>query len=202
MPDVGMWKQLQRLLARVTTGHLNDTESSRVEKFLSENWDQLVEDIDGGMQGFKVMGRTEEMEWQPPLLSFNIERHGRPAVGSSRAQVQQWRFNTDQCRAAHHQFGFKQLKPMNPRTDFKSIAKEIAPLILERGTDARLQWIRDGKVRILWKEFLGGQLVSSQTLQGRRKRLREEILKRIKRHGWKASGSCFVACPPRQKPAQ
>ena len=81
MRDDGVWKQLETILVGLNTGLLNDIDTSRVEGFLAEHWDQLVKDVDGGMQGFKVGDRTEKMEWQAPVLSFKIERHGKNRAG-------------------------------------------------------------------------------------------------------------------------
>ena len=149
MGDVGVWKQLEIILVGLNTGLLNDIDTSRVEGFLAEHWHQLVEDVDGGMQGFKVRGRTEKMEWQPPVLSFKIERHGGTVLGSSRAELQHWQLDTVHRVAGFNGDSYRKLRPMNCRLDIESIAREIAPLILERREYDRLQWTRSGKVRIL-----------------------------------------------------
>jgi hypothetical protein len=41
------------------------------------------------MEGWKV-SRAEELSWNPPILSFTIERHGATARGSSRAELHEW----------------------------------------------------------------------------------------------------------------
>ena len=179
MRDDGVWKQLETILVGLNTGLLNDIDTSRVEGFLAEHWDQLVKDFDGGMQGFKVVDRTEKMEWQPPVLSFKIERHGRTVLGSSRAELQHWQLDTADCVATFNGDSYRQKRPKNLILDIESIAREIAPLILERREDDRLQWTSSGKVRILWKRILGGQSVPKETLEGWRKRLRKAVLRLI-----------------------
>jgi hypothetical protein len=37
------------------------------------------------MTGQKLLGRMEEVVWEPPILSFTVERHGGTVQGSSRA---------------------------------------------------------------------------------------------------------------------
>jgi len=42
------------------------------------------------MTADKLLGRMEEVLWSPPDLTFSIERHGAAALGSSRAELQEW----------------------------------------------------------------------------------------------------------------
>ena len=191
MRDDGVWKRLETILVGLNTGLLNDIDTSRVEGFLAEHWDQLVKDADVGMQGFKVVDRTEKMEWQPPVLSFKIERHGRTVLGSSRAELQHWQLDTADCVATFNGDSYRQKRPKNLTLDIESIAREIAPLILERREDDRLRWTRSGKVKILSDRILGGQSVPTETLEGRRKRLRKAVLRLIEPQGWVANGSHY-----------
>ena len=191
MRDDGVWKQLETILVGLDTGLLNDIDTSRVEGFLAEHWDQLVKNVDGGMQGFKVVDRTEKMEWQPPVLSFKIERHGRTVLGSSRAELQHWQLDATDCVAMFNGDSYRQKRPKNPRLDIESIAREIAPLILERSEDDRLQWISSDKVKILSASILGGQSVPKETLEGRRRRLRKALLRLIEPQGWVADGHYY-----------
>ena len=45
--------------------------------------------------------------------------------------------------------------------------------------------------RLLWDRILGGQSVPTKTLDGRRKRCREAVLKLIECHDWVANGSYY-----------
>ena len=191
MRNDGVWKQLETILVGLNTGLLNDIDTSRVEGFLAEHWNQLVKVVDGGMQGFKVVGRTEKMEWQPPVLSFKIERHGGTAQGSSRAELQHWQLDTADCVATFNGDSYRQKRPKNPILDIESIAREIAQLILEPREDDKLQWISSSKVKILWASILGGQYVPRATLEGRRKRLRKAVLRLIEPQGWVADGQYY-----------
>ena len=191
MHDTGVWSQLGTILAGIGTGILNEPDTSQVEGFLAENWDELIGESVGGMQGYKVIGRTEEMQWQAPVLSFKIERHGRTVLGSSRAELQRWQLDTADCVATFNGDSYRQKRPKNLILDIESIAREIAPVILERRKDPRLQWTRTGKVRILSDAITGEQSVPKGTLERRQKRLRKEVLSRIRPHGWVANGSYY-----------
>ncbi len=46
---------------------------------LLDAWSEMRGD-DGGMAPYKLLGRTEAMDWQPPVLAFEIERHGGTAA--------------------------------------------------------------------------------------------------------------------------
>ena len=191
MHDTGVWSQLGIFLARIGTGMLNEHETSQVEGFLAEKWDELIGESAGGMQGYKVKDRTEEMQWQPPVLGFTIERHGGTLQGSTRADMQDWEFDVVRCVANLVREWHRQLRRMNPRLDIAGIAEEIATAILERRRDPRLQWYRSGKSRVLSSAITGGQSVPKATREGRQKRLRKEILSRIIHHGWVANGSYY-----------
>ncbi len=55
------------------------------------------------------LGRMEDVRWEPPVLSFRIERHGAMGVGSTRAELQNWRVDFDlkpaQCECSR---GYRQ----------------------------------------------------------------------------------------------
>ena len=194
MRDNGAWQQLETILGGLSAGLVNESDTSRVEGFLAEHWDQLVEVVDGGMQGFKVRDRTEKMQWQPPVLRFTIERHGGFVLGSSRATLQPWVFDTALHVARFGEAGYRQRHPRSPRLDVEGIAVELAPLILGHREDPRLQWTRNGKVSVKTGEILGEV---KRTYEGRQKRFRKAILKLIEPHGWVANGRYYEFVGPR-----
>lgn len=191
MRDDGVWKQFKTILVGINTGLLNDIDTSRVQGFLAEHWDQLDKYVEGGMRGVKVVGRTEQMEWQPPVLSFKIERHPGKALGSSRDKLQHWRLDTANCVATFNGDSYRQKRPKNRMPDVESIAREMTPLILERREDDRLHWTHKGKVEILSDRILEGQYVPKETLEGWRKRLRKAVLRLIEPQGWVTKGAYY-----------
>ena len=48
---------------------------------ISECWDLFGTSDDSSMEAYKLDGRTEGLSWNPPILSFDIERHGGVAKG-------------------------------------------------------------------------------------------------------------------------
>lgn len=158
--------QLRTYLDGIGPGPVED--ASDLESLLADCWDRLVGD-DGGMTPEKLLGRTEYMAWDPPDLTFCIERHGGTVTGSSRAEIQAWTLNVVAgtrfcCRAGH-----RQLHPMAPRLNVRPIAQEIAQLIEGGKEDPRLKWSKDGTVRVKSGEIIPDDAVK-QTIAGRRRR--------------------------------
>jgi hypothetical protein len=101
------------------------------------------------MTGEKLQGRMEEGVWEPPVLSFTVERHGGTVQGSSRASLQQWRLDLGDKTARCVQSRFRQVRPPQPRFDVGRLAEEVASAICQRRDDQRLKWHREGRVRVL-----------------------------------------------------
>src|SRR5438270_7987054 len=94
-----MFDQLRELLGTIPRGKLVEADARRIEQALAACWEDLA-GYEGGMAGGKLFGRTEEMEWDPPLLIFKIERHGGFVAGSSRAEIQNWQVDLDRRSAS------------------------------------------------------------------------------------------------------
>jgi hypothetical protein len=70
---------------------------SILERLIAAVWDDLSGD-DGGMEAHKL-SRMENPIWNPPVLTFRIERHGGTVLGSSRAVVQEWTVDLERLTA-------------------------------------------------------------------------------------------------------
>jgi hypothetical protein len=180
-----MTDKLQDFLTGIPPGSITDT--GVLDRLLADSWDEFEGD-DGGMEGRKLIGRMEDVAWNPPLLTFAVERHGGTVLGSTRATLQEWtvdmEMKTVRCVEARH----RQLRPMRPRLDVASIAEEIAAQIVNRQRDHRLKWYADGHVRFLVGKVLPKGSAVRQTLAARRKRLRESVRERLAGQGWQECG--------------
>jgi hypothetical protein len=146
-------------------------QTSHLERLLAGVWGDLGGD-EAGMIGRKLIGRMERVEWQPPRLTFSIERHGGTVLGSTRAEFQRWTVDLEKKSATCERVGHRQLSPMAKRLDVRPIADEIAEKIVNGQPDDRLRWLGDGSVRVqMGKSFSEGSGYK-QTVQGRRRRLR------------------------------
>ena len=160
-------KWLRDLLKGIRPGRIED--SGDLEKALAACWDDLGGDV-GGMKPEKLHNRMEEVEWNPPILTFQIERHGGAVMGSSRAEMQHWEVDIDRQVCLLNYVGRRQLRPMQPRLNVTPLTEEIARLIEAREQDDRLKWYDDGRVRVLIGEILPETSAVKETLANRRKR--------------------------------
>src|SRR5713101_1397585 len=95
--------------------------------------------------------RLEDLEWNPPVLSFVIERHGGTVKGSTRGKLQLWQVNLEKGIAqCNPNYSFRQLTPRDPALRVEPIAEEIAHLIKEKKENEKLKWNADrARVRVL-----------------------------------------------------
>jgi hypothetical protein len=184
--------QIRRYFATLEPGEVSDNDRREVEALLSGCWDQLQGSDEGGMAGYKLRGRTEEMQWKPPALTFNIERHGALVMGSSRAEVHQWRIDLDRQSAELATIRRRQKRPMDKRLEVKPLAAEIAASICAGREDQRLKWDEAGRVRVLTSVVIPAS--NNQTTSSRRRRFAAELERVLVPSAWrrKRSGTHLV----------
>jgi hypothetical protein len=157
--------------------------TAHLGRLLAAVWDDLGGD-QGGMTGDKLIGRMEQVEWNAPLLTFTIERHGGTVLGSTRAELQHWIIDLDHRTATCRSTGHRQLSPMAKRVDVSPIAEEVAGKIVNGEADDRLHWCGDERVRVEMSRIFPDRSGFKQTVQGRRKRFREALMERLCPRGW------------------
>ncbi len=180
-----LMKDLTDLLSNIAPGPISD--SSDLERLLAACWDEFNGD-DGGMTGDKLLGRMEQVAWEPPVLTFTIERHGGTVKGSSRASLQEWTLDLENMTARCAEDRFRQVHGRQPRLDVRPFVEEVARLILLRQEDERLKWYKDGRVRVVVGKVLPNGSAVTQTLAGRRMRFREAMVRRLAVEGWREVG--------------
>lgn len=98
------------------------------------------------------------------------------------------------------QVGWRQLSPSRPpfsKGDAARVAEDVVWHVLARAEHRALEWKLDGRVRIVVRAIIPSDL-PKQTLQGRRKRLREALTPRMAEVGWlEASSWVYVRAPAR-----
>ena len=177
--------ELKDYLNRLEPGPVEKT--SHLERLLAAIWDDLGGD-GGGMAGNKLIRRMEHVECHPPLLTCVIERHGGTVLGSTKAELQRWSVNLDRQTATCERAGLRQLSPMASRVDVDSIVDEVAQRIVDGVGDDRLTWLGDRRVRVEVGRIFPDQSGYKQTVQGRRRRLREALIERLSIIGWSHYG--------------
>jgi hypothetical protein len=171
-------RRLRDRLATVDPGTIaDDNIQGEIEYLLGDAWDELAADY-GGMKPSKLRSRTEAMIWQPPVLSFKIERHGGTVNGSTRAEIQTWEVHLEAGTARFANSGFRQLHPMAKPVKTAPIADSLVDSVVNRREDRRIQWTLDRRrFRVLTSAIWPSS--PNRTLQGRSRRLRQDMEARL-----------------------
>jgi len=180
-------KEIRSYLAALPQGRIEDT--GKIESLLAACWDELSGSEEGGMLGYKLCSRTENMEWNPPLLTFEIERHGATVHGSVSAELQSWVVDVNLASAQLSPNSSKRIVgKRQPSINVNPIAEDIVKLVVTGTDDARLRWYDTAKVKVLISKILPKGSAVKQTLVGRRKRLGNAIAARLEQEGWQKVG--------------
>jgi hypothetical protein len=178
--------RLRSYLASIPAGPI--TELGELPNLLATCWGDLHGGDFEAMAGHKLHNRMEDVTWDPPVLSFTIERHGGTVLGSSRATLQRRDVDVVEGSASCMEVGHRQLRPMQPRLDVAPLVEEIAGLIVAEQEDRRLTWDAEGQVRVLIRYILPSGSAVKQTLAVRRKRFRTALEERLCEAGWEECG--------------
>jgi hypothetical protein len=161
----------------------------KIINLLAACWSELKGANDTSMAAWKLH-RAEDLSWNPPVLSFMIERHGATVLGSSRAELHEWTVNLDLETAGCAEGRYRQLRPTAPRLNVKPIVARVCDAV-QQGPAATCELVKDGIV--VWNgdnrlSIKHGALIPGggyeQTVAGRRRRFRNELECRMKDIGW------------------
>src|SRR4051812_8749544 len=94
-----MSENVNSLRAHLATVQRAITDTTALECLLAACWPELGGDH-GGMEGCKLLGRMEDVVWNPPQLTFSVERHGGTVQGSTRAELQRWTVDVERGTAS------------------------------------------------------------------------------------------------------
>lgn len=167
----------------------SELDREQIEFLLAETWPSLLGSRNGGMQAHKIRGRTEDLSWNPPMLSFEIERHGGTVNGSTRAEMQRWCVDVAAHTAEIVSTRKRQLHAMAKRVNAKAPAALIAEAILNDHEHEMLKRYPDGRVKVLISALFPHGDDFKQTVAGRRKRFRAALEVLIKEQGWAEAGT-------------
>lgn len=192
---------LRAYLERARAGILTDTRL--IADLLASEWHELDGGAADGMQGFKLLNRMENVQWQPPTLVFDIERHGGTVFGSTRAEMQRWAVNVHAGTAEVWPVGRRQLYPMDKRLDVKPLATRIAQAIQQQRPTKELKWRPDGTARLLLDQII--PTTNKQTTTARRRRFADALFDALKGTAWaivRVPGQGWIAQRRPRKPVK
>lgn len=156
---------------------------------LASCWDIWMTADTHGMTPEKL-GRMEQVTWNPPKLSFDIERHGGIGKGSINAEIQTWSIIVGTTLTASCNLSGKRLKRKGQqKLKVEPLVVNVVHLIEGRMNDERLHWLSDSRVQVLIGKIIP-EGSPSQTNAGRRKRFSKCLEHALKQCDWiKVSGT-------------
>jgi hypothetical protein len=149
--------------------------------------------------------RVESPRWDPPVLEFTIERHGRTVQGSTRAELQRWQLNFDTMAATFVIAGYRVVGETASPLKVDPLAEEVARLAAAGNPDGdlRIKEKPSGIWTVVVGEIPGLDHGFKQTLASRRKRFRSALLPAMRACGFvpdptakgSVAGYRFIAAP-------
>ena len=159
------------------------TETAALWNLLADCWSSFEGSNAEGMQAYKLHDRMEDVDWNAPILTFTIERHGGTVMGSSRAELHEWTLDLDKQTAHCATARSRQVEPRAKALNVKPIADELAGLIADKCSDPRLKWLNELEVHVLIGKIIPAD-GPKETVAGQRKRLRAALTKNLNVLGW------------------
>jgi hypothetical protein len=197
MDGVYSMVKLKEFLNTLEEGKVSEDDVTKLAYILSYYWNEFSGNGSEGMEGYKLVGRMEDVYWEPPIISFDIERHGCTVLGSTKAAIHTWRVDiekkiADCCDTWRHRVVGPRSKPLN----VAPLAEEISNLILNHKEDHRLKWFKNGNILIKTGEFIDGV---KETRIKRRKRFRNKINEILLPLGWETKKANHYTPPDLNK---
>jgi hypothetical protein len=185
-------QELSTLLRSTPVGRVPAETRVLVLKMLGACWTEFAGSTESKMAYWKAVREegADDLVWDPPILSFTVERHGAMVLGSSRAEKQEWRFDLEHKTAQHCTAGFRQMRPSAPRLNVKPVAARVCEAV-RQGPNANSDLVSQGI--IVWKgdhvlvrhgELIPNNGYHQMTISGRRKRFRTELKSLMAALGW------------------
>jgi len=123
------------------------------------------------------------LQWQPPFLTFKLERHGWTVNGSSRASLHTWKVDLENRSAQITKNGHRQLDKPDDPLNCKKLAMHIAGKIQD-GIDCDDYVWSDGKNTVTLRLVSIIPLTYQRTTSGRRIHFRQIMIDLMKELGW------------------
>ena len=172
---------LRDLLKSIPAGPLDYPQHQEILEAFNRAYEYFDGALDTSMS-VKKLNRIENLSWNPPVISFNIERHGGTVHGSSRADVYQWGLNVNTGEAGYTKT-HRQLRRMDKRLNTKALAEATAKLITAKKKHAHLKWITPIRVQVQIAPLIPH--TNNQTTLERRRRFRMQLTEILWPKGWR-----------------
>ena len=183
-------QELRDYLSSLPPGKVPDCE--RLECLLVRCWDALHGSDVEGTTARKLIRRIENAEWNPPELSFTIERHGQTVFGSTRASLHHWTVDVGTGAAdCDSRSSYRQIAPRARAVHVEPIARAIIAAVVAGRDAPPLKWLqKPNRVRVNLSNAVGASPTDyKQTIQGRTRRLRDQLITGMAEAGWRRVGN-------------
>jgi hypothetical protein len=184
-------QKLANVLRGIPSGAIQASMIDELFRLVVASWGEFSGSGDTSMGAWKILREEgpERVTWNPPCLSFVIDRHGGTVLGSTRAEKQEWTLNLEKRTANQAQIGYRQLRPNAKPLDVKPLADGVCKAVQE-GPSSTSHLVSDGT--IVWKNddqlaVFHGQIVRGeyqQTVSGRRRRFIADLKTKMELIGW------------------
>lgn len=172
---------IQTYFANLPNGTITD--HNAVIQLLTEYWDQISNSGLSKMHAEKLH-RIENLNWNCPFLTFDIERH--PSLMSSRFPIQRWTIDIEGMSADFVEKGYRQNTPRAKRLNVKPLAESVLDIILNKIDDERVTWKNEKhEVRVNIGIVIPDDSYQ-QTVSDRRRRFRKLLDPKLLENGWES----------------
>jgi hypothetical protein len=172
---------LRFALSESGPGPIRDEEVGKIVGLLADCWTNLSGSDEQSTSPDKLW-RAEDLKWNPPELTFQLERHGGTVQGSTRAELHFWTIDVDEKSARVAPGRFRQLNKAAPRLDLSPLCVRVRELVINHCEDAWLDWKSADRAVLRIGEIVGGEF--EQTRASRRKRFRKKLQEIVGPDGW------------------
>jgi len=132
---------LHAFLKQLHTGVFAVDTCSGLIDVLKQAWPHLQGSEINSTEAYKL-DRMEQPIWQPPVLTFTLERHGAiVAGGSKRAELHKWVINVEKGTADCSKAGARNLLPNDKAFPFASTVEELIGIVCECRQHPWIKWV-------------------------------------------------------------
>lgn len=175
-------ERLRQFLQKIPPGTIPAERQPDLWSVLYDVWDKIEGGAKGKMTKDKIY-RAKTMEWSPPILSFVVGRHGAFVNGSSKEEFVGWNVDVSTGKAVSYDNGYRQLRPKDRILDVKVLVANIVTALSSGQDHGAITRKSDAEIA-LHVGVIIPDVWPKQTVAGRRKRFRTELVKMMAIHGW------------------
>ena len=176
-------QELRNFLASLPPGSI--AAPSRLERILASSCHDFEYSTQENMKAGELKNREmEEVEWNPPTLSFTIQRYRVTLLGSATSERQRWAVNVDTKEALCYNAGSGQTTPSQPPLNVEPIAEEVVRLVKNHQKTEWLKWQNDGSVHVVMGKVLPVSTNLNKHLSQKRERFLAKVDESLTTAGW------------------